>query len=244
MAEALDAVRASTAPPEAIRRVRQRRRGQRRRIGRRWSGWSRPTPPPPSARSSAETAHVHADWDIGSTVRKMSDFNLTVVPVLDDEHHQLLGVVTVDDVLETILPTGWRRDFGPTAAEDEWRPGGPCAPAARTPSVGASPDRPPSGCPARVSRQSRSTPHMTAPPPHHEPARRGHRSPPARRPPGRRLGGGGDDGPEQGAALRGQRRLDEPDAESTPGGVVGGRPVPSCTRLGPVPPGGRDVARR
>ena len=48
----------------------------------------------------------------------MSDFNLTVAPVLDDGHHELLGVVTVDDLLETILPTGWRRDFGPTAAED------------------------------------------------------------------------------------------------------------------------------
>ncbi len=27
------------------------------------------------------------------------------------------GVVTVDDVLELLLPTGWRRDFGTTAPE-------------------------------------------------------------------------------------------------------------------------------
>jgi len=27
-------------------------------------------------------------------------------------------VVTVDDVLELLLPTGFRRDFGRTAAED------------------------------------------------------------------------------------------------------------------------------
>ena len=30
----------------------------------------------------------------------------------------VLGVVTVDDVLELLLPTGFRRDFGRTAAED------------------------------------------------------------------------------------------------------------------------------
>jgi hypothetical protein len=62
-------------------------------------------------------AHVHADWDLHATVRKMTDFNLVVAPVLDPEHHHLLGVVTVDDVLEFVLPTGWRRDFGMTSAE-------------------------------------------------------------------------------------------------------------------------------
>jgi CBS domain-containing protein len=65
----------------------------------------------------ADPPHVHADWDLGATVRKMSDFNLTVAPVMDDAHSTILGVVTVDDVLELLLPTGWRRDFGPTAQE-------------------------------------------------------------------------------------------------------------------------------
>lgn len=63
-------------------------------------------------------AHVHADWDVGATVRKMSDFNLMAAPVMDPEHQHVLGVVTVDDVLELLLPTGWRRDFGPTAPEE------------------------------------------------------------------------------------------------------------------------------
>jgi Mg/Co/Ni transporter MgtE len=63
-------------------------------------------------------AHVHADWDLGATVRKMSDFNATVAPVMDAEHRTMLGVVTVDDVLETLLPSGWRRDYGTTAAEE------------------------------------------------------------------------------------------------------------------------------
>jgi len=62
--------------------------------------------------------HVHPDWDIGATVRKMSDFNLTVAPVMDDEHKRMLGVVTVDDVLELLLPSGWRRDFGVTSPEE------------------------------------------------------------------------------------------------------------------------------
>ncbi len=61
--------------------------------------------------------HVHADWDLDAVVRRMSDYNLTIVPVLDHEHHDVLGVVTVDDVLELLLPSGWRRDYGPAAAE-------------------------------------------------------------------------------------------------------------------------------
>lgn len=65
----------------------------------------------------ADPPHLHADWDFGATVRKMSDFNLTVAPVMDDDHAKMLGVVTVDDVLEQLLPTGWRRDFGTTAPE-------------------------------------------------------------------------------------------------------------------------------
>jgi hypothetical protein len=65
-----------------------------------------------------EPAHLHPDWDLGAIVRTMSDFNLIVIPVLDPEHEQILGVVTVDDVLELLLPTGWRRDFGRTAVEE------------------------------------------------------------------------------------------------------------------------------
>jgi hypothetical protein len=61
--------------------------------------------------------HVHADWDIHAIVRKMSDFNLTVAPVMDDDH-LMIGVITVDDVLEQLLPTGWRRDYGMATAEE------------------------------------------------------------------------------------------------------------------------------
>ena len=68
--------------------------------------------------ASGEFGHVHPDWDLGAVVRKMSDYNLTVAPVLDPEHGTILGVITVDDVLELLLPSGFRRDYGMTAAEE------------------------------------------------------------------------------------------------------------------------------
>ncbi|HLK46023.1 MAG TPA: CBS domain-containing protein, partial [Acidimicrobiales bacterium] len=66
----------------------------------------------------SEPSHVHPQWDVWRTARQMSDFNLTVVPVLTDDHAHVLGVVTVDDLLELLLPQGWRRDFGMTAVEE------------------------------------------------------------------------------------------------------------------------------
>ena len=71
-----------------------------------------------AAVADPDPPHVHADWDLGATARKMSDFNLVVAPVLDTDHLRILGVVTVDDVLELLLPTGWRRDFGTSSTED------------------------------------------------------------------------------------------------------------------------------
>ncbi len=50
--------------------------------------------------SRVPLTHVHPHWDVSQVARKMSDFNLTVVPVLDDEHAAVVGVVTVDDLLE------------------------------------------------------------------------------------------------------------------------------------------------
>jgi hypothetical protein len=65
-----------------------------------------------------DPAHVHADWDLHAVLRKMSDFNLTVAPVLDHGHHDLLGVVTVDDLLELLVPSGWRGEFGMAQPEE------------------------------------------------------------------------------------------------------------------------------
>jgi CBS domain-containing protein len=71
-----------------------------------------------AAVATTDLGHVHPDWDLGATVRKMSDFNLTVAPVLDPDHRNILGVITVDDVLELLMPSGFRRDYGMTAAEE------------------------------------------------------------------------------------------------------------------------------
>ena len=65
-----------------------------------------------------QLAHVHPHWDLHRVSRKMSDFNLTVLPVLDEEHLAMIGVVTVDDLLEDLLPQGWRREFGMTMVEE------------------------------------------------------------------------------------------------------------------------------
>lgn len=65
-----------------------------------------------------QLAHVHPHWDLHRISRKMSDFNLTVLPVLDDGHATMIGVITVDDLLEELLPQGWRRDFGMHAVEE------------------------------------------------------------------------------------------------------------------------------
>jgi CBS domain-containing protein len=73
---------------------------------------------PLSQVATTDLGHVHPDWDLGATVRKMSDFNLTVCPVLDPDHRTILGVITVDDVLELLMPSGFRRDYGVTAAEE------------------------------------------------------------------------------------------------------------------------------
>ena len=53
---------------------------------------------------------VKPDADLEEIARLMTDYDLTVVPVVD-EQERMLGVITVDDVLELVLPKGWRRQF-------------------------------------------------------------------------------------------------------------------------------------
>jgi Mg/Co/Ni transporter MgtE len=54
---------------------------------------------------------VPTDADLPEVARTMTDYNLASLPVVDD-HQRVVGVVTVDDVLEQTLPVGWRRRFG------------------------------------------------------------------------------------------------------------------------------------
>jgi hypothetical protein len=58
-----------------------------------------------------EVPCLSPDASFEEVARLMADYNLTSIPVVD-EGGQMLGVVTVDDVLEAMLPRGWRRRFG------------------------------------------------------------------------------------------------------------------------------------
>jgi CBS domain-containing protein len=58
-----------------------------------------------------EPEAVPTDADLPEVARTMTDYNLFALPVLDDER-RIVGVITVDDVLEQTLPAGWRRRFG------------------------------------------------------------------------------------------------------------------------------------
>ena len=69
----------------------------------------------PDRRLSALVKHelpsLRTDASFEEVARVMADYNLTCVPVVDEREH-MLGIVTVDDVLEAMLPRGWRRRFG------------------------------------------------------------------------------------------------------------------------------------
>jgi CBS domain-containing protein len=51
---------------------------------------------------------VHADADLIDITLLMTDYNLLNLPVVDDDD-RIIGVITVDDVLESSLPRNWRR---------------------------------------------------------------------------------------------------------------------------------------
>jgi CBS domain-containing protein len=58
--------------------------------------------------SDTDPVRIGADTDITDVAVLMTDYNLITIPVVDDER-RLLGVITVDDVLEFTLPEDWRR---------------------------------------------------------------------------------------------------------------------------------------
>jgi len=66
---------------------------------------------PPSALVSAvvdtDVDPLAPDCPLGDVTRHLASYNLVAVPVVDSEQ-RLLGAVTVDDVLDHVLPQGWR----------------------------------------------------------------------------------------------------------------------------------------
>jgi CBS domain-containing protein/sporulation protein YlmC with PRC-barrel domain len=53
-----------------------------------------------------DPVRVSTDADITEVAVRMTDFNLVTIPVVDADDH-LLGVITVDDVLEATVPEDW-----------------------------------------------------------------------------------------------------------------------------------------
>jgi CBS domain-containing protein len=56
----------------------------------------------------SDPVRVSPDADLADIAVLMADYNLHTIPVVDDGD-QVLGVVTVDDVLKTTIPDEWRR---------------------------------------------------------------------------------------------------------------------------------------
>jgi len=58
--------------------------------------------------ADSDPVRVTADADAVDVAVLMSDYNLITIPVVD-ERRVMIGVITVDDVLEATLPAAWRR---------------------------------------------------------------------------------------------------------------------------------------
>ena len=112
VAEALDRVRSARVPAEVLTTVFVMD-SQRRLVG------SLPLAELIRADRSAslvelvvrDAPRLVGDAEFEEVARLMADYNLTAVPVVDDDG-RMIGVITVDDVLEVMLPKGWRRRFG------------------------------------------------------------------------------------------------------------------------------------
>ena len=110
--QALELVRLSDTPPERTQHVVvvDEEGGSPARC--RWRRSSKPPCTNPSATCPSRTAHRWPpETDVPEVARVMTDYNLTALPVVDGDGKPI-GVLTVDDVLELMLPEDWRRRFG------------------------------------------------------------------------------------------------------------------------------------
>jgi CBS domain-containing protein len=71
----------------------------------------------------SDPVRVSANADLTDIALLMADFNIYAIPVVD-EQDRVLGVVTVDDVLEATIPEDWRRrEPAPRPVRETTQPG-------------------------------------------------------------------------------------------------------------------------
>ena len=117
VSDALEAVRTSTSPPEACAVVFVTGEGGRLEGTALVVDLLRSQPGASVAAATREGGvTLSPDADIHEVIRKMTDYNLAVAPVVDAAG-RMIGQITVDDVLEMVLPSGWRRQYGMVAPE-------------------------------------------------------------------------------------------------------------------------------
>jgi len=108
--EALDRIRRSTSSPDSITWIYVMNQHRRLKGAVQVVDLVRAEPGVALGEIARPPRQVRPDADLEEVARLMTDYDLTVVPVVDEEQ-QILGVITVDDVLELVLPRGWRRSF-------------------------------------------------------------------------------------------------------------------------------------
>jgi CBS domain-containing protein len=101
--ETLDRVRRAATPSDALQWIFATNTHHRYRGAVSLPNLLRAEPDTPIADLLSHSRCVRADADLDEIVRAMTDYDLTIVPVLDDEQRPI-GIITVDDVLELIAP--------------------------------------------------------------------------------------------------------------------------------------------
>jgi Mg/Co/Ni transporter MgtE len=110
VADAIAAVAASTTlQPEALTSVHALDEGGRLRGVARLVSLLQADPRAPLGDVyDDDPVRVGSDTDVVDVAVLMSDYNLITIPVVD-KRRMMIGLITVDDVLEVALPEDWRR---------------------------------------------------------------------------------------------------------------------------------------
>ncbi len=108
--EVIDRIRRSTGPADSLAWIFVMNQHHRLKGGIQVIDLLRADPEAAAGEIAAPARAVRVEADLEEVARLMTDFDLTVVPVVDEDQ-RVLGVITVDDVLEIVLPRGWRRNF-------------------------------------------------------------------------------------------------------------------------------------